>query len=126
MPDREQFLTFKVYTMGKEYNEGINSTSANDMTSSPQAFYASVTDSPMNGQNLNKIKAMFFSEEKTYQDNIDNLWSTRIMLAMFIESKPEMKQSILPLFETINVLIDALLPEEGPNPPFFDKHPSGN
>jgi hypothetical protein len=58
--------------------------------------------------NLMALQALF-SDEQDYTKHLNSLRKTRSGLMKIIEMQPELKGSIKPQFDIINLLIDALL-----------------
>lgn len=59
-----------------------------------------------------------FGSERDYKIHMNNLWKTRAGLYTIMETRPELTEVIRMQFGTLNELINALLPDKLPYPPY--------
>jgi hypothetical protein len=70
--------------------------------------------------NVRKLKLMFCTET-AYKTHMNNLYQTRKGIHKLMEDRPEMAETVKPMFDTLNYLVDALLPAHPstfPYPPY--------
>lgn len=70
-----------------------------------------------------KVSALF-ERENEYKRHMNNLYRTREGLSFLLQNRPELAEIIQPQFDTLNYLINALLPphpSDSPGyPPYHD------
>ena len=64
---------------------------------------------------MERLKRLFDTDEKL-SNHLNSLWSTRAGLLKIIETRPDLEQTVLPQYKTINDIIGALISERPYHP----------